>query len=99
MYADIRMEELLEEKKKLSTPQIKDPDKIRRAKAYPIENYIEFKGGFAKCVFHEERTSSMKLYPDNHVHCFGCQKNGDTIDVVQALNHCTFNEAIKIILA
>ena len=28
------------------------------------------RGGFASCLFHEERTPSMKLY-NNHFHCYG----------------------------
>ena len=36
------------------------------------------RGGFASCLFHEERTPSMKLYSD-HFHCYGCGKHGDII--------------------
>lgn len=36
------------------------------------------RSGFTSCLFHNERTPSMKLYPD-HFHCFGCGKSGDVI--------------------
>ena len=36
------------------------------------------RGSFASCLFHNERTPSMKLY-DNHFHCYGCTKHGDVI--------------------
>lgn len=29
-----------------------------------------------RCPFHNERTPSFYLYPDNSFHCFGCNKNG-----------------------
>ena len=34
------------------------------------------RGGMACCPFHDDRTPSMKLYPD-HFHCFGCGQAGD----------------------
>jgi len=39
------------------------------------------RGGFASCLFHEERTPSMKLY-DGHFHCYGCGKHGDIISLI-----------------
>ena len=36
------------------------------------------------CLFHDERTQSMKLYKD-HFYCFGCCKYGDVIDMVGKL--------------
>jgi DNA primase len=28
------------------------------------------------CPFHDDRTPSFSLHPDNSYHCFGCDKNG-----------------------
>jgi len=39
------------------------------------------RGGFASCLFHEERTPSMKLY-DDHFHCYGCGEHGDIISLI-----------------
>lgn len=36
------------------------------------------RGGMCICPFHEERTPSAKIYPDN-LHCFGC---GTHVDVI-----------------
>ncbi len=48
-----------------------------------------------KCPFHEDEKPSMKVYPDtNTFHCFGCGKNGDTIEFVQQKENCTKHEAI-----
>ena len=40
--------------------------------------------GMVRCLFHEERTPSMKLYED-HYFCFGCGKHGDVINLVAEL--------------
>ncbi len=40
--------------------------------------------GMVRCLFHEDRTPSMKLYED-HFYCFGCGKHGDVIDLAAEL--------------
>lgn len=42
------------------------------------------RGGFASCLFHYERTPSMKLYSD-HFFCYGCHCHGDVTDLTAAL--------------
>ena len=66
-------------------------------KQVPITNYMDFKGGFAKCIFgHEEKLPSLKYYEKtNSVFCFSCKKSGDVIEVYMALNNCDFKTAIK----
>lgn len=41
------------------------------------------RNGMACCPFHEDRHPSMKL--DKRFHCFGCQADGDAIDLVGRL--------------
>lgn len=51
------------------------------------------RSGFTSCLFHNERTPSLKLY-DDHFHCFGCGKSGDVIALVaQRLNISQFETA------
>lgn len=71
--------------------------RIMRAKDYPIENLIHFNSaGFANCIWHNEKTPSMKFSKKhNRVHCFGCGKHGDSVDVAQVIYGCTFLEAIN----
>ena len=41
------------------------------------------RGGMACCIFHEDKTPSMKV--DRRFHCFGCQEDGDVIDFTAQL--------------
>jgi DNA primase len=46
-----------------------------------------------RCPFHNEKTPSFILYPDNSFHCFGCNKNGQgAIDFCMELGY-TFVQA------
>lgn len=70
---------------------------VQNAKNYPIENLITFRNKKAKCLFHEEKTGSLHLYPDNHVYCHGgCARKFDAIDVYMQLHPGTkFLEAVN----
>jgi len=72
------------------------PDMIARAKEYPFEElYPHFKKTMALCPFHADKDASMKLYPNNTVHCFSCGKSWDTISFMQAIGGLTFPEVIR----
>lgn len=75
-------------------------DDITRAREVPIPRYIKFNNsGFAPCLWHNERTPSMKYYIErNKVYCFACNAHKDTIDVVQQQNGVDFNTALRLIL-
>lgn len=45
---------------------------------------IDVRNDMVSCLFHDERTPSMKLY-DDHFYCFGCGKHGDVTDMVGEL--------------
>lgn len=68
---------------------------IERARQYPIENFMKFQQKKAKCIWHDEKTPSMHLFPDNHVHCFGCGKWGDAIDVLMQIEGISFTQAVN----
>lgn len=76
------------------------PDDIARAKSFPMDSLIEIgKDGKALCVWHSERTPSMHYYKKtNNIHCFGCNKSGDTIDAYRAIHNVSFNMAVKSLL-
>ncbi len=54
------------------------------------------RSGFTSCLFHNERTPSLKIYND-HFYCYGCGKGGDVIALVaQYLNLSQFESAKMI---
>ena len=73
-----------------------DGSDVSRAKSVPITNFLKFNGaGFAKCIFHNDDTPSLKYYKkDNIVHCFACQAHEDVIGVYMKLNGVNFKEAV-----
>lgn len=72
---------------------------LQKAKQYPINSLLKINtAGFARCVWHNEKTPSMKYYKkNNRVHCFGCHKSGDAIDVVQAIRGCSLKDAVNFL--
>lgn len=70
---------------------------IQKAKEFPIPDMLgEGKSNFYSCLWHREKTPSMKYYPDtNTVHCFGCGEGGDAIEVAKKLYNTNFVETIK----
>ncbi|MFI3141991.1 MAG: CHC2 zinc finger domain-containing protein [Clostridia bacterium] len=55
------------------------------------------RSGFVSCLFHDDKTPSMKLY-DDHFYCFGCQKCGDVISLVAQLHDVSQYDSAKIIM-
>lgn len=48
------------------------------------------------CPLHEERTPSCKIYVrSNDFWCFGCNKGGDTIDLIMARDEVDFVTAVR----
>lgn len=68
---------------------VKENVNLKRAAEY---YGLEVRNGMALCIFHDERTPSMKLY-DDHFHCFGCGKHGDVTDLVAKLLNLSPKEA------
>lgn len=52
------------------------------------------KKGFCRCIFHNEKTPSMKLYKDSF-YCFSCQKSGDIFSFVQQIDQVDFKTAFQ----
>lgn len=56
----------------------------------PINNYK------ALCFMHNEKTPSLYFYVDtNSFYCFGCQKGGNSIDLVMQVKKCDFKTALN----
>ena len=48
-----------------------------------------------RCPFHNDRTPSLVVWPDNHCRCFGCQFNGDIFAWTQTYHRISFREAVE----
>ena len=46
------------------------------------------RAGFVCCPLHNEKTPSLRLYPDTW-HCFGCNAGGDAVKLVQLVDGLT----------
>jgi hypothetical protein len=109
LWCDWNIERLLEDQKKheryllmasnkqevLSSGGV-SAEQVACAKAVPIETLIQIrKDGFANCIWHNEKSPSMKYYKrDNSVHCFGCGKGGDSIEVAMVVWGVDFKTAV-----
>ena len=51
------------------------------------------RNGMACCIFHDDKTPSMKV--DNRYHCFGCQADGDVIDFTAQLFDISARDAAE----
>ncbi len=50
------------------------------------------------CPFHEERTPSFHIYPqENRGWCFGCNQGGDAISVTMLQHDCNFKDAVLML--
>lgn len=89
-------EELQQRKKTVRTNKDFGSD-LEKAKAYPIDQIIDFRKNEAKCPFHNEKTPSLHYYPDtNTTYCFGgCGKAYDAIDIYQKKFDVSFKQAVQ----
>jgi len=49
------------------------------------------------CPFHNEKSPSFTVYPNERYHCFGCKESGDTIDFVRKHWGLSFYQAVDFI--
>lgn len=55
---------------------------------------VEVRNGMTVCIFHNDRTPSMKLY-DDHFYCFSCAEHGDVVNFTAKLFGLSQYEAAK----
>lgn len=74
-------------------------DEIEIIRQIPIHTFINIKNigrkQSIKCPFHNEKTPSCVIYPDNSFHCFGCGAHGKgAIDFFVKMGY-SFSETIE----
>lgn len=69
---------------------------LDRARQYPIDEIIQFKHDFAKCLWHNEKTGSLHMIKDRNIaYCHGaCGKAYDSIDAARKVWGLSFCEAV-----
>jgi len=69
---------------------------IARAKDYPIENLIDCNRGVATCISgeHVDKRPSMRI-KNNHVKCWSCGYQDDSIGVASKVYGVSFTEAVR----
>ncbi|MBU9728065.1 CHC2 zinc finger domain-containing protein [Diplocloster modestus] len=76
----------------MTTEEIKQSITMREvAERYNIKVN---RNGFCRCIYHDEKTPSMKLYRDSF-YCFSCQKSGDIFTFMQMMDGLSFQEAFR----
>lgn len=72
-------------------------DILELISSYGIELKQRGKINSALCPFHQEKTSSFKVFtdPPQRYHCFGCSAGGDVFKFVMEMNGMDFPEALK----
>ena len=79
-------------------------EELKRARDYPLENLFEgklrssYNRLMGLCPFHEEKTPSFVIYPDNSFHCFGCHAHGNNAIDYLALQGLDFQQAVRRLL-
>lgn len=48
-----------------------------------------------RCPIHQDKTPSFVCFPNNTFHCFGCQKGGDVIALLMAVEGIDFKTAVE----
>ena len=49
-----------------------------------------------KCVFHDEKTASLRIYPGNNsYYCYGCGSGGDSISFVMRYKNLPYKQALN----
>lgn len=88
--------------KKTSFKKPENDTKIEKAKQFPIESMYSGslkKTGhvlMGKCLFHQDDTPSLAIYPDtNTFYCFSCGLGGDAIAFYMKLHAVDFKTAVE----
>lgn len=76
----------------MTTEEIKQQYDMQ--KILDMYNIKKDRKGFICCIFHNEKTASMKVYKDS-VYCFGCGRSADIFSFVMGMEHCDFKTAYK----
>lgn len=72
---------------------------IESAKQYPLQDILmshgyDIRRNTCRCPFHDEKTGSFHIFPDNRYKCFGCGVSGDSINLYRHFTGYNFPQAV-----
>ena len=91
-----KKKELLTNVKKMQQSLTTDitPEKIEKAREYPIGRIIKINRNLALCVNHEDHHPSMNC-KNNFAFCHSCGYTADAIGLYMKVNQANFQEAVN----
>lgn len=73
-----------------------DGDMVAAARAVPVDTLIEFKAGYAPCLWHEDDKPSLHFHTaSNRVKCFACGFSGSSVDIVMKRDGLGFRDSVR----
>ena len=76
--------------------EVSDRSPIEEIAAPYVELRRRGKNLIGLCPFHNEKTPSFNLYPENNsFFCFGCNKGGSVFDFVMGVENLSFPDAVR----
>lgn len=73
---------------------IRNIDLIQLVQSHGIQLKKSGNRFVASCPFHNEKTGSFFVFPNNRFYCFGCGASGDAAAFIMKLSGCSFPEAL-----
>ena len=78
-----------------TTAAIKNIDLVSIVQAHGITLKKSGTRHMGLCPFHDEKTPSFFVYPNNSFYCFGCGAGGDAATFIMHLYGCSFPDALE----
>jgi DNA primase len=80
------------------TSKLSDSE-LEKIREVPITSLLGMEKAYRRisirCPFHNEKSPSLVIYPDNSFHCFGCRAHGhNALDFAMKLGY-SFVEAVN----
>jgi hypothetical protein len=51
-----------------------------------------------RCPIHQDKNPSLTVYPEQQAyHCYGCNRGGDVIAFIEAIENCDFKTALGVL--
>lgn len=88
------------EKREINAGSDITDEMVTAAKSVPADTLLEFQGGYAYCLWHEEDNPSLHYHAkSNRVKCFSCGFGGSPVDIIIKREGLGFKDAVRYLCA